>query len=65
MEGLNMSDGVIAIIAIVSALIWITVSKEAVKPSKEINWFKMTTLLSAGSVSALVMTITLFQSLPF
>lgn len=60
-----MSDGVIAIIAIVSALIWITVSKEAVKPSKEINWFKMTTLLSAGSVSALVMTITLFQSLPF
>ncbi|MFC2946937.1 hypothetical protein [Virgibacillus sediminis] len=60
-----MSKDGIAIVAIVSAVIWIAVSKEAVKPSKEINWRKMITLLSAGALSALVITISLFQSLPF
>ena len=40
--------------------IWITVSREAVKPSTEINWRKMITLLSAGSLSALVITIYAF-----
>ena len=56
---------VIAIVAIVSTVIWIAVSREAVKPSKEIHWRKMITLLSAGSLSALVITFFLFQSLPF
>ncbi|MDQ0216761.1 hypothetical protein J2S13_003245 [Oikeobacillus pervagus] len=60
-----MSNGVIAILAIVSAVIWIAVSREAIKPTKEINWRKMITLLSAGSLSAFVMTISLFQSLSF
>ena len=60
-----MSKDVIAIVAIVSIVIWIAVSREALKPSKEINWRKMITLLSAGSLSALVMTISLFQSLTF
>ena len=60
-----MSNGVIAIVAIVSAVIWIAVSREAVKPSKEINWRKMITLLFAGSLSAFVITISLFQSLAF
>ncbi|MEK3975802.1 hypothetical protein MKZ20_13145 [Psychrobacillus sp. FSL K6-2684] len=60
-----MSKDVIAIVAIVSFVIWIAVSREAAKPSKEINWRKMLTLLSAGSLSALVITISLFQSLPF
>ncbi|WP_245917379.1 hypothetical protein [Bacillus canaveralius] len=58
-----MSKEVTFILVIVSMAIWVTVSKEAVKPSKEINWWKMITLLSAGSLSALVITITLFQSL--
>ena len=58
-----MSKSVIAIVAIVSAIIWISVSREAVKPSKEINWRKMITLLFAGSLSALVIIISLFQSL--
>ena len=62
---LSMSNGVIAIVAIVSAVIWIAVSREAVKPSKEINWRKMITLLSAGSLSAMVITISLFQDLVF
>ncbi|WP_066309558.1 hypothetical protein [Bacillus sp. FJAT-29814] len=60
-----MSKDVIAIVAIVSFVIWIAVSREAVKPSKEINWRKMITLLFAGTLSALVITISLFQSLPF
>ncbi|PLR83734.1 hypothetical protein CVD25_11885 [Bacillus canaveralius] len=63
MEVLNVSKEVTFILVIVSMAIWVTVSKEAVKPSKEINWWKMITLLSAGSLSALVITITLFQSL--
>ncbi|RDW15879.1 hypothetical protein [Oceanobacillus chungangensis] len=58
-----MSKEVIFILVIVSMFIWITVSREAAKPSKEINWRKMIMLLSAGSLSALVITITLFQSL--
>lgn len=60
-----MSKEVIFILVIVSMAIWIAVSREAVKPSKEINWRKMITLMSAGSFSAIVITITLFQSLPF
>ena len=60
-----MSKEVIAIVAIVSAVIWIAVSREAVKPSKEINWRKMITLLFAGTLSALIIIISLFQSLPF
>ncbi|MDO6656962.1 hypothetical protein [Anaerobacillus sp. 1_MG-2023] len=60
-----MSKEVIFILVLVSMAIWVTVSKEAVKPSKEINWWKMITLLSAGSLSTLVITLTLFQSLSF
>jgi hypothetical protein len=58
-----MSKDVIAIVAIVSAMLWIAVSREALKPSKGINWRKMITLLTAGSLTALVITISLFQSL--
>lgn len=60
-----MSNSFMVILAIVSTVIWIAVSKEAVKPAKEISRLKMITLLSAGSVSAFVITITLFQSLSF
>ncbi|OCA90481.1 hypothetical protein A8F94_00910 [Bacillus sp. FJAT-27225] len=60
-----MSKEVIAIVAIVSFAVWIAVSREAVKPSKEINWRKMITLIFAGTLSAFVITISLFQSLPF
>ncbi|SEM15030.1 hypothetical protein SAMN04487786_1169 [Paenisporosarcina quisquiliarum] len=60
-----MYKDVITIVAIVSFEIWIAVSRVAAKPSKEIKWPKMITLLSAGTLSALVLTISLFQSLPF
>ncbi|WP_252183328.1 hypothetical protein [Rossellomorea vietnamensis] len=58
-----MSKEITFILVIVSMAIWVTVSREAVKPSKEIDWRKMITLLSVGSLSAFVITITLFQSL--
>ncbi|MCM3357225.1 MAG: hypothetical protein ABS939_18800 [Psychrobacillus sp.] len=60
-----MSKEFFAIISIVSVVIWIVVSQEAVKPSKEINWWKMISLLSVGTVLALGLSISLFQSLPF
>lgn len=60
-----MSKEVIAIVAIVSTVLWIAVSREAVKPTKEINSQKMITLLSAGSLSTFVITFSLFQSLSF
>lgn len=60
-----MSNEVVGIIALLSVLIWIAVSKEAVKPTKEIKWPKMLTLLSAGTLSAFIITLSLFQSLPF
>ncbi|MFC7321455.1 hypothetical protein [Halobacillus campisalis] len=58
-----MSEEFLFILVILSMAIWVTVSKEALKPSKEINRWKMITLLSAGSLSTLFITITLFQSL--
>ena len=61
----NVSKEVIFILVIVSIAIWNMVSREAVKPTKEINWRKMTTLLFAGSLSAIVFTIRLSQRLPF
>ncbi|MDN3426349.1 hypothetical protein QL992_02390 [Microbacterium sp. APC 3898] len=60
-----MSNEVLGIIALLSIIIWIAVSKEAVKPTKEIQWPKMLTLLSAGTASAFVITLSLFQSQPF
>jgi predicted CDP-diglyceride synthetase/phosphatidate cytidylyltransferase len=63
MEVSNVSNEAIFILVLVSMAIWVKVSREAVKPSKEINWWKMITLLSAGSLSTLVITLTLFQGM--
>ncbi|MDF9759488.1 hypothetical protein OKW24_001261 [Peribacillus simplex] len=52
-------------VTIVSAVIWIAVSREVVKPTKMINRKKMITLLSAGTLSTLIITISLFQNLSF
>ena len=60
-----MSKDAIFVIVIVSIVIWSAVSHEAVKPSDEINWQKMITLLSVGTLLVLGVTISLFQSLPF
>ncbi|GIN73138.1 hypothetical protein J14TS2_36130 [Bacillus sp. J14TS2] len=52
------------IVAIISIVIWIAISRELVKPSKETNGRKIITLMSAGSLSILIMTIPFFQNIP-
>nr|WP_058950877.1 hypothetical protein [Oceanobacillus picturae] len=60
-----MSKEIFFILVIISMAIWITLSREAVKPSKKINRKKMITLLSAGSLLTLILLISLFQNLTF
>jgi rRNA-processing protein FCF1 len=67
--GLNMSTEMISIVAIVSIVIWSAVSRELVKSSKENgkgkNGRKIITLMSAGTLSTLLLTISLFQNIHF
>ncbi|MEC5425752.1 hypothetical protein QGM71_19980 [Virgibacillus sp. C22-A2] len=58
-----MSTDIITIVAIVSIVIWIAVFRELVKSSKEKNGRKIITLISAGSLSTLILTISLFQNI--
>lgn len=58
-----MSTDVITIVAIVSIVLWITVSRELIKSSKEKNGRRIITLMSAGSLSTLILTISLFQNI--
>ncbi|MCU9612518.1 hypothetical protein OEV98_02935 [Caldibacillus lycopersici] len=60
-----MSTTVLAIVAIVSIVIWVMASRELGKSSKEINRWKIITLMSAGSLSTLILTISLFQNIQF
>ena len=60
-----MSKDIITIVVLLSVIIWFAVSREASKPSREIKWRKMIVLLSAGSLTTLIITISLFQNLPF
>ncbi|MEK5185018.1 hypothetical protein [Solibacillus sp. FSL W7-1324] len=58
-----MSSAALIVLAIVSTVIWIAVSKEAAKPTKEVNRKKMYTLVSAGTLSAIILTVSLLQNL--
>ncbi|MEK4385850.1 hypothetical protein MKZ25_08570 [Solibacillus sp. FSL W7-1464] len=58
-----MTNEAVIVLAIISTIIWIAVSNEAVKPSKEINRRKMVTLISAGTLSAIIITVSLVQNL--
>ncbi|WP_099157221.1 hypothetical protein [Virgibacillus ndiopensis] len=64
-----MSTDVISIVALVSMVIWGAVSQELVKSSEEKNeeknGRKLITLMSAGSLLTLVLTISLFQNIQF
>ena len=60
-----MSTNAVTIVAIFSVVIWIAVSREIVKPTKMINRQRMITLLSSGTLSTLIITISLFQNLSF
>ena len=53
------------IIVIASAFIWIAAIYELIKPSKKQNNRKIITLTSFGTLSTLIITISLFQKLPF
>jgi len=58
-----MSSLGLFLIIIFSIAIWMTVSKEATKDSEEISRSKMLTLLTAGSISTIILVMTLVQSL--
>ncbi len=53
-----------SIIAIASTLLWIGAIYEIIKPSKKQSLRKIITLASFGSLSTLIITIALVQSLP-
>ncbi|MFD2210010.1 hypothetical protein ACFSMW_09805 [Virgibacillus halophilus] len=55
----------IGMIAVASTMIWIAVIYEIMKPSKEQNNRKIIILTSFGTLSTLMITIALFQDLPF
>jgi hypothetical protein len=54
-----------SIITLASVLIWGAATNELSKPSKKQSVRKIITLTSLGSLSTLVITISLFQNLPF
>ncbi|MCP3029373.1 hypothetical protein [Halobacillus sp. A5] len=55
----------IGIISLASVLLWDAVTHELSKPSKKQSSRKIVSLMSLGSISTLVITISLFQSLSF
>ncbi|PER30085.1 hypothetical protein CN476_00410 [Bacillus cereus] len=55
----------INIISIVSIIIWIVLITELIKPSKEQNGRKIVMLLTAGSASTLILTVSLIQNISF
>ncbi|WP_339285712.1 hypothetical protein [Oceanobacillus sp. FSL K6-3682] len=60
-----MSPEVIVRAAIVSIIIWIIMSKELVKPSKEQNGKLIALLIYAGCLSTIILMVPLYQNLPF
>ena len=55
----------INIISIVSIIIWIVLITELIKPSKEQNGRKIVMLLTTGSASTLILTVSFIQNVPF
>ncbi|HFK1791006.1 MULTISPECIES: hypothetical protein [Bacillus cereus group] len=55
----------INIISIVSIIIWIVLITELIKPSKEQNGRKIVMLLTTGSASTLILTVSFIQNIPF
>ncbi|TXR91637.1 hypothetical protein DN390_28905 [Bacillus sp. SH7-1] len=55
----------INIISIVSIIIWIVLITELINPSKEQNGRKIVMLLTAGSASTLILTVSFIQNISF
>lgn len=51
------------LVAIASIIIWNAVSQKMLKSSKKKNKGKILTLMSAGTLSTLILTASLFQSI--
>ncbi|HWK21505.1 MAG TPA: hypothetical protein VNS08_00585 [Ureibacillus sp.] len=55
----------ISIISIITIILWIAISKELEKSSKGENKQKLIIFMASGSLSTLILTISLFQKLQF
>lgn len=53
------------LVAIASIIIWNAVSQKMLKSSKKKNKGKILTLMSAGTLSTLILTASLFHSITF
>ncbi|ASV67436.1 hypothetical protein MKX67_01405 [Cytobacillus sp. FSL W7-1323] len=58
-----MSTGMLSIIAIASIVIWLAVSNEVLKTENSRS--KLITLMTAGTLTTVILTISLFQSVSF
>lgn len=56
-----MSHTLLFIVITLSLVIWLTLSKEVSKSSKEINRPKILTLLSVGCLSTLILVLALVE----
>lgn len=56
---------IMTIIIIASMLIWIAAINELIKPSREHNNRKIITLTSFGTLSTVIITVSLFRGFPF
>lgn len=57
-----MSSGIIVVIAIVSIIIWSMLSLELLKENNK-DRFKIITLMSAGTLTTLILTVSLFGNI--
>lgn len=57
-----MSSGIIVVIAIVSIIIWSTLSLELLKENNK-DRFKIITLMSASTLTTLILTVSLFGNI--
>lgn len=60
-----MSTEIIGLLAIVTSIIWVTMTNELMKSSETQNGRKIVTLMTAGTLFTSILTVSLFQSLPF
>lgn len=60
-----MSTEIIGLLAIVTSIIWVTMTNELMKSSETQNGRKIVTLMTAGTLFTSILTVSLFQNLPF
>nr|WP_142829668.1 hypothetical protein [Planococcus soli] len=58
-----MSTEAIGLLAIVTSVIWVLMTNELAKSSETKNGRKIATLMTAGTLFTIILTVSLFQSL--